>query len=248
MKVFLKKPSVDSLHSLNEEEIQKKLYGTYHKNTSSINTGGSTFTRPAVASFTGEKRPQPAAFHFNFWPPVKSSFAYLTKWLKLFPWKFSILITGLLICSISLFQFLSSSLSHFHWTNKKTEKIVSTQMVDSSPETQSSKSVTTKKIDMIQEKTSTVTEKTTEVPKKSYYAVQICTYQKEADAKALTAELKTSKFSAFYERMQSTQNKTPYYVVFLGKDESFAHATSNLKSFRKSEHYQKFPDAFVRSV
>ena len=84
--------------------------------------------------------------------------------------------------------------------------------------------------------------------KKSFYAVQICTYQKESDAKSLSQELKNSNFSAFYLKMQGSQNKNPYFVVFLGKDESYAGANQELKQFRNSEQYQRFPDAFIRSI
>ena len=84
-----------------------------------------------------------------------------------------------------------------------------------------------------------------EASKKAYYAVQICTYQKETDAKALEEELKRSNFSAFSLRMQG---KIPYYVVFIGKDESYAGANEKLKEFRASDQYQKFPDAFIRSI
>lgn len=237
---FLRKPSGDSLQSLNEEEIQKKLYGTFHKNTASPSSS-VTFNRPQNVPFTRPKRIEKPAFNVLVLD-LKIRIGKLIKMIQSFPWKFFILVTGCVLLFIYAFQFLSGAIQHVSKTReaKQQAKLMASQSTGQSTTTLvPSQGVLSPPNQH---------EKLADPVKKSYYAVQICTYQKENDAKALANELKNSNFSAFYQRMQGGQNKTPYYVVFLGKNESYAGANEKLKEFRSSDQYQKFPDAFIRSI
>jgi len=247
VKFFLKKPSEDSLQSLNEEEIQKKLYGTFHKNTKSQNAS-VTFNTPKQAAFT---RPQPS----EQLPPsdldasIKLLVDKILNGFQSFPWKFSILVVGCLIFGIYSLQFLSGAIHQFSKLKPPKQYMISTtgqSVGKASRKVETPKAIPTKKTDQPAVTAPVRADRTPiDSPKKAYYAVQICTYQKEADAKALSTELKNSNFSAFYLRMQG---KIPYYVVFLGKNESYSGANEKLKEFRSSEQYQKFPDAFIRSI
>ncbi len=247
MKFFLKKQSEVSLQSLNEEEIQKKLYGTFHKNTKSQNAS-VTFNTPKQSAFTRPQSSEPL-------PPsdldasIKHSIDKILKGFQSFPWKFSIVVIGCLIFGIYLLQFLSGAVHQFSKLKPSKQYMISVagQSVEkASRKGETSKAIPVKKTEQLAVIAPVQADKAMiDSPKKSYYAVQICTYQKEADAKALSAELKNLNFSTFYLRMQG---KIPYYVVFLGKDESYAGANEKLKEFRNSEQYQKFPDAFIRSI
>ena len=233
MNLFIKKTSGDSLHSLNEEEIQKKLYGTFHKNTLSQNLSlkpspskSVPFIRPKVAE-------KPAS---DLVPQFKLLAQKSVKTIQSFPWKFSIVTMGLVFLSIYSFQFISGAFQDF--SKARTFQQVTTQNTKALEETVKSDPETS----VIQNQKSVVS------PKKTFYAVQICTYQKESDAKSLARILKDLNFSSFYLRMYGSQNKIPYYVVFIGKNESYAAANEKLKEFRKSDQYQKFPDAFISSI
>lgn len=234
MKFFLKKPSEDSLQSLNEEEIQKKLYGTFHKNTGSQNTS-VTFNTPKQTPFTRPQSTDRSPSELD--ESIKALTDRITKAVQSFPWRFSLVVVGLIILSIYSFDFLSGAIHRLSQPKPSQEAAISQTAQSTekaSVKTESSK-VTPKKS----------AQSAVASPQKTYYAVQICTYQKEADAKALVSELKNSNFSTFYLRMQG---KIPYYVVFLGKNESYAGAHEKLKEFRASDQYQKFPDAFIRSI
>ena len=246
MKFFLKKSSEGSLQSLNEEEIQKKLYGAFHKNTASQSTG-VTFNGPKSVPFLCPKL-EKSESHLG--SSLKICTEKFLKTLKSFPWKFSILVVGFIILSIYSFQFLSGAIQNFSKTFKQQATPVANQSaekIEIKAEIQKVSQV--KKIDRSEALSVPIqNDKPAVLSKKTYYAVQICTYQKETDAKTLSNELKRSNFPAFYMRMQGFQNKTPYYVVFLGKNESYAGANDKLKEFRNSDQGQKFPDAFIRSI
>lgn len=215
-----KKTSENPLRSLNEEEIQKKLYGKFHKSSQSQNP--SSFNTSSVL------RPQAAQTE-----PQESYLKKGVDALKSIPWKFTLITVGVVIVTIYLFQGMSE---FFHQLSER--KSVAPPVIEESVLVTPPKATPVVK---------TEASKTVAIPKKNYYAVQICTYQKESDAKTLENELNKLGFTAFNLRMQG-QHQTSYYVVFVGKNESYSSANNALKEFRKSEQYQRFPDAFIRSV
>lgn len=239
MKFFLKKPSDVSLQSLNEEEIQKKLYGTFHKNTKSHQNSSVTFNTPKQAAFT---RPQtseqtpPSELDAN----IQQSIDKLLKGFQSFPWKFSLVVIGCLILGIYSLQFISGALHQFSKLKPSKQYMISATGQSTVKASRKAEQPAAAVPPPVQ-----ADKPLSEASKKAHYAVQICTYQKEADAKALEDELKKSNFSAFSLRMQG---KIPYYVVFIGKNESYAGANEKLKEFRSSDQYQRFPDAFIRSI
>jgi len=252
VKLFDKKVTGDSLRSLNEEEIQKKLYGTFHKTTTIKNTGSSfTKTVPFMRPKLMEKKDSELLLALNAF----KNKLFLS--LKSFPWKFSLIVIGLVISSVYSFQFFSTAIHNFAKEREaKKHAAVSLQAEKAKNKIESAKDKSAEDSKVVAKKAdepvamipAVQNENPLELPKKPYYAVQICTYQKESDAKGLSGELKKSNFDAFYLKMQGPQNKVPYFVVFLGKDESYSGANRSLKEFRRSEQFQKFPDAFIRSL
>lgn len=223
-----KKTSENPLRSLNEEEIQKKLYGKFHKSSQSQNS--SSFN-------TSSTRPQAAQTE-----PQESYLKKGIDTLKSIPWKFTLITVGVVIVTIYLFQGMSE---FFHQLSERKSAVP--PVIEKSVLVATPKAAPIVKTEVSKAVTPIESSKTIAVPKKNYYAVQICTYQKESDAKTLENELNKLGFAAFNLRMQG-QHQTSYYVVFIGKNESYSSANNALKEFRKSEQYQRFPDAFIRSV
>ena len=245
MNLFVKKSAGDSLHSLNEEEIQKKLYGTFHKSVLSRNVSLKPNVSKNVPFVRSQVVEKPVS---NLVPQLKFLSRKSIKIVQSFPWKFSIVTIGLVLLSIYSFEFLSGTFQNL--SKARASKLETVYNIKALEKTgRNTEKVELDQIKKTDQHVSVIhNEKPLDLPQKAFYAVQICTYQKESDAKALAKSLKASNFSSFYLHMQGFQNKTPYYVVFIGKNESYAAANEKLKEFRNSDQYQKFPDAFIRSI
>lgn len=236
MKFFVKKISEESLHVLNEEDIQKKLYGTYHK----VQTNSASHKAPIYATL-GSKPYRPWA-NINFKPIIN----LVLQWVKSFPWKVALLSLAGIVFAVYSLQFISNSFQSLTKPKVKNEQVVTTN----EPVNQKSDVSKPATVQKSTHKLASVDlENQTAVSlRKTYYAVQVCTYQKLSDALNLVAELKRAHFPAFHMRIPASQSKIPYYVVFLGKDAEYAQANAKLKEFRRSDQRQKFPDAFIRSI
>ena len=268
MKLFSKKSEADTLHTLDEKEIQKRLYGRYHRETtvpvhhfnSNVNAAYPKLEIKAPSKAV------PLSTRFNdFLMRLKGPFS---SFFNTFPWKLAGIVSAGLVISIVLFQALSFWLSRLkevsldHSRNvtahaSKTRHVANTKPEDTKERLQKAqvpkKSRTTESATLGSIATTFQSPLSLAKPievtlKKKYYSVQICTYQREQDAKQLTEELKDSNLSAFYLRIPSSQQQMPHFVVFLGKEETYAGAGARLKDFQKTQHFQKFPDSFVRSV
>lgn len=85
------------------------------------------------------------------------------------------------------------------------------------------------------------------VPVKPYYVIQVCTYTREEDARALVGQMNTANLLAFFQPLQRANGKT-FYPVFLGRFATFREAQAKLKEFREKPIAGNFPDSFVRSL
>ena len=88
-----------------------------------------------------------------------------------------------------------------------------------------------------------VSETTTE----NRYVIQVCTYSSEEDARQLVEQMKGLGFSAFVHSLARANGKT-FYLVFLGRFDSFREAQARLKEFRSQPVAKDFPDSFIREL
>lgn len=79
------------------------------------------------------------------------------------------------------------------------------------------------------------------------YVIQICSYAREEDAQRLTAQMVEGNLPAFYQQVDRSNGKA-FYLVFLGRFETFREAQSKLDEFRKNPLAKDFGDSFVRSL
>jgi len=269
VKLFSKKSESEILRTLDEKEIQKRLYGKYHREevpSSPNNHSNVTATLPRL-EIPKVSKPVP------FSERLKSFFAYVqdlfSPFLKAFPWRFTGIVIGGLVLAVFLLQGLSFWFSKMKSTPHYTRHIARATKGERAIRKVNVKPVEPKKETFRSEapkkKVESRTESSAVLPiaipapplspvqaeeslKKKYYSVQVCTYQREQDAQQLTEELKRMGLPAFYLRFLSSQQQIPHYVVFLGKEETYSGANARLKEFRKTQQFQKFPDSFIRSV
>lgn len=261
MKFFSKKSEPASPKTLNEKDIQKRLYGRYHRE-GAPEAGGKTV--PAISpqlEIPRVRKSLPSA-HLTKDISVKVLGA-TSRVAKKIPWGYATIAIGAFIALGVLLQILSVRLSKKQFALQETlsqKNVVSASVVTelkqeekqtvvkreptSAPAVAPFKNITPPApVTSAQTSTSTVT-----APQPNYYAVQVCIYQREEDAKALTQKLMGRKFDAFYQRMLSPQQRIPRYVVFLGREESYAKANSVLDEFKKTEEFNQFQDSFIRSL
>ncbi len=267
MKLFSRKPEADTLRTLDEKEIQKRLYGRYHRD-STVPTNSSNsnvnVTYPKLEIKVPSKSVSISTRVKDVLTHLQNSFSSV---LKTFPWKLAGIVSVAFIISIVSFKALSFWLSRSKETSHHPRSIthvsksahgvypaivkpreVKKELVKTeAPKKPVTKSTISAPIATSISPLSPATP-TEETRRKKYYSVQICTYQREQDAKQLTEELKNSGLPAFYLRTLSAQQQIPHYVVFLGKEETYAGASTYLKDFRRTQHFQKFPDSFIRSI
>ena len=79
------------------------------------------------------------------------------------------------------------------------------------------------------------------------YVVQVCTYANEGDASKLVQQLKDLHLLAFTQSLARSNGKT-FYLVFLGRFETFQEAQKKLKEFRSQPISKDFQDSFVRGL
>ena len=270
MKLFAKKPETDDLHSLNEKEIQKRLYGKYHREgnsnpnigRSSVNTTGTPLEIPEVSrahSFSSQTK--------SLLVRAGSS---LFVFLKKVPWKLLGIVSAALIATVVAFQVFSflfakiktlpkpvgRSLSISHLSKPAAPHKIAPRILESKKEvtvreTPKVEAVAQKMVfsqSAIRSDSPLSLPKQIETARKKYYTIQICTYQREHDARQLTEELKNADLPAYYLKILSSQQQIPHYVVFLSKEDTYAEASARLREFRKTQQFQKFSDSFVRSL
>ncbi len=79
------------------------------------------------------------------------------------------------------------------------------------------------------------------------YVVQVCTYANEADADKLVQQMKDLHLSAFTQSLARSNGRT-FYLVFLGRFQTFQEAQKKLKEFKSEPISKDFQDSFVREL
>jgi len=253
VKLFSKQPSEKPLRTLHEREIQERLYGSYRAGTS---PSGGSFGHPPDASQVGTSRlAEPRVW--LFW--LRFVYSWLqgpvTRVLKSFPFGTAGALASLVVLSIISFQIGSK---WFGGTRAPSEGVTVHQEAPAlSPsvpadlvEDEGVRALSAASTLPPQEGTGAVTLAQDKVPvfvpNLKTYAVQVCTYERERDATRLTKQLAQMKFEAFYLPMRSGRERRSYYVVFLGREGTYASAQSRLKQFTGTEIFGDFSDAFIR--
>ena len=79
------------------------------------------------------------------------------------------------------------------------------------------------------------------------YAVQICVYEKENEAKQLVNNLKAKKYPAYFTTRVSSTGKT-YYNICVGKFPTEKTASSFLDKIKGKKEFEEFKDSFVKKL
>ena len=258
MKFFSKKSEPASPKTLNEKEIQKRLYGRYHREGSPEASGKTVSAISPQLEIPRVRKSLPST-HLTKDISVKVLGA-TSRVAKKIPWGYAVIVLGALVALAVLFQVLSMRLSKKQFAVQESlsqTKAVSPVAVTQPRQTEKRPAVkreppqvpaVTPMKTVPPVPASPTPESPVSVSRSNYYAVQVCIYQRETDAAALTQKLKGMKFDAFYQRRLSPQQRVPRYVVFLGREKSYAEATSSLGEFKKTEAFNQFPDSFIRSL
>lgn len=251
MNLLSHKPKEDSLNTLDEKQIQERLYGTYHKGSNSVSPAPRTAPPPPPAlkeSVPDEKKVDIAAE----WKALAGAWAQAFRhYGALFPWKMVGSIGIALIGAVLIVQSISG------WFANRKFQDFAPQVQEASPrskpaETAPSVSASSQKtaLSSAGPSVSNAGAAVTNRPeaKQKFYAVQICTYQRSRDAEELVKQLQQLRFSAFYKQSFSQAERIPLYVVFLDRVPTYAQAKTQLAEFRKTELFQKFSDSFIQSL
>lgn len=238
-KLFSKKSETETLRSLGEEEIQKKLYGRYHRpelKTSNSRRETATVETPEIKSLSSSNLLSSGPIKKN----VSINWEFVSNALKKFPLKLFATVIGSVAIAIVLFQLMPS------WFQKKETHVSEAVSVTSMPIEETVPQKQPEKLSLTQPVLKTTIEKVSPSSKK-YYAVQVCTYQREEDARRLIKQLEILNFPAFFQKTSSSSGLS-HYIVFLSKEESYAQANSKLSQFRKTKEFETFSDSFIRSL
>ncbi len=79
------------------------------------------------------------------------------------------------------------------------------------------------------------------------YAVQICVYEKESEARQLVNNLKRRNYPAYFTTRVSPKGKT-YYNIYIGKFRTERDASSFLDKIRNKKELEEFKDSFVKKL
>jgi len=79
------------------------------------------------------------------------------------------------------------------------------------------------------------------------YAVQICVYEKENEAKQLVNNLKAKKYPAYFTTRVSSKGKT-YYNIYVGNFPTEKTASSFLDKIKGKKEFEEFKDSFVKKL
>lgn len=106
----------------------------------------------------------------------------------------------------------------------------------------------TRKVEKIQ--TEKTVENITVAPSRDekVYAVQICTYRTESDAKKLVERLSELQLPAYYLSSSARSDSGKFYWVMVGKDASYTQAHERLNEFKQLPISKEFSDSYIRKV
>ena len=255
----------EELKPLNEKDIQERLYGQYRKGivrtpdttrqNESKNEGRSEFSSSSKYEVTSGQLTNP-------WESLTLSIQGAAKRI---PWRFAGVVLIVLIASLVVGRGTANWIEHMRETKRLREETVRAESlpVELKPNvsqkrlrstTEGSGPLTSVEPEskvtasLFNQKQSAQVAISNEM-KQRVYAIQICTYQREEDASHLVSELEALKFDAFHRKIQSTSSRpNSYFVVFLGKRDTFGAAHALLKEFKKTTLFNHFSDAFIRSL
>ena len=260
-KILSKKGQGEPLHTLDEKEIQKRLYGHYHREiVPSRESSDFSRTTQSSSQFPFPERAPSISFLTQLRMFVTQFREVVLRTVQKFPWKFAAIVMALLFAAVVVFQFISFSFEKTRTFFRKQNGVV-VQKVEE-PLTASKLQMVVKgeaseksELKKVESKAVPVTvvpiqseNAVAQLPKKKFYAVQVCTYQREEDAQKLARELQSLNFPAFYRQFLSSQQRISQYIVFLGKDETYTQANARLSEFRKTKQFLTFEDSFIRSL
>lgn len=259
MKFVLKKLVKSELRVLNEREIQERLYGSYRGSTGSTD-GQSIGTVESMPKLRFSP-PQNLSVWVEWFQPAM---ARISKGMTSFSTRISPRLAGIVMALILFFTVSFFAISHGFRSNSSTRykpmmtsttELVTSELSETLHGTRidvgSIGAQATLPVSRDSREADLLPMDATEKPAdrmSTVYAVQICTYQRESDAIRLTKQLEEMNFKPFYRRMISHQLRTPFYVVFLGQESTYAGAQSLLKQFQKTELFRDFSDSFIRSL
>src|SRR3989338_2073599 len=209
VKFFSNKGPVSSLRPLEEKDIQKRLYGRYHRDSiREAKNPISASKSDLKLEITGLKKERSGAAAFKVF--LKKSLELAVMVAKSIPWKFTALISVALIATVVLFQlfsFVAAKSRHAKEERVSQTKASAVERIETRK----------KREPILKSENSPLSQVTREAKqeKVKYYAVQVATYQREEDALGLQENLKALGFSsAFYLASQSARQRSPLYGVF----------------------------------
>ncbi len=303
---FRKKSKEQSSRTLNEKEIQEKLYGQYHKQNHNthvleVEPPQQTFSRPTFNHIKIEEKEPEITFPKLVEPPsdklhsvnasktparsTNQRFGKSGEAPQTAGWSHMIqrlsrrnilLIVAFGVCAAFAWQLpwqnlFSHSQPKIDSSNQLSKAAtISQQRVVLAPGdvTNAKSLVTVKKTNegLPVEKQRTVRSEQNQVanldqgrgkPPQSaipeiaerVFAIQICTYRQEDGAKNLTQRLKALKLPVYYQGFPAITNETPrFYIVLLGKYETYSEAQGNLTQFKSLPIAKEFSDAYIRRL
>ncbi len=259
MNLLSQKSKEDSLNTLDEKQIQERLYGKYHKGNNSASVPSRIIPPPALTpkkSIPNKKKIDVA----GEWKALAHAWAQaFRRYGANFPWKMAGSLGIILIAAVLIVQSVGGWLAD----RKFQGFVLHTQEISPSSEpseTLPSVSIPAQKVaspqappashrgDMPAANPPAAKQSSETAAKQRFYAVQVCTYQRIRDAQELVKQLQTLHFSAFYKQSFSQAERIPLYVVFLDRVPSYGQAKTQLAEFRKTELFQKFSDSFIQSL
>jgi len=266
--LLFKKEKPDQSHVLGEKEIQERLYGNYHRPERAKSVATTERPRESFnnSSQSVTQAPVPVAEpKVPFGERVRSAWTKfepgLESFLKSFPWKFAAMVIGGLVAVILFFQGVTYVFEGAsHWLEERREsseaRLAEKEAIAERADKEAARAAEER--DAIEEaRVSSAGDASmselppvgtpTTVSAKSY-GVQVCTYQRENDARRLVAQLKNSNFDAFYRESRSRALGIPFFEVFLGRANSYQIAKDHLATFKQSNLHTDFQDSFIRSL
>lgn len=265
------------METLDEKQIQERLYGRYHRGSISSQVAAPTQKQQNVA-VSAEKTVKQEITPQAYREVSGGAFDIMIGVLRHIPWKFVGIVAGAFVTTLLLVNMIAYLFGKMKVDSEDGQKSGHVQSVqveksDVKQSTAVNQIVPIQKVKLPEGMSSASSVKTEKVPesntltlnpaqvssgmgadskasenvtKQKFYAVQICTYQRETDAKTLVNELNQKGFKAFIKETHSQQRD--FYVVFLERSKSYTDAKNTLNRFKASDLSSQFQDAFIRSI
>ena len=231
--------------ALDEKQIQEKLYGQYRKGTlPPAEKSNPVELLPHLESSIKKER---VSFFKWVKPLLVQTVQLIARVWKMIPWRAISILAGALIISAILFQTILLLVTKVKAVSfaAKHQAALSAPLPQTTPAPPLVKQ--SPNVSPATAGPSGPIASENQLAKQKAYAVQVCTYEREEDARQLVGRLARLNFSPFYRRTASTLDKARY-EVFLGREKTYANAKALLNQFRRTEPFRNFSDAFIRSI